>query len=309
MNKYGREITIEILVGLFMFTVLLALGIFTIVLSRENFFKASYQYEFVFSEVNGLREGDNVYLRGMNIGRVNQTMIEDRQVHVYTTVDIPITLRHGYKIEVVSASMLGGKYLKIYEGPENAPVLGDNVTILGEAPVDVIEELGAAVEGLQAMIDAVNEGQGTMGKLLNDDTIYNNIVVVSENLKEMGESIEKGEGTLARLLQDDTVYENVEVLTANFRDISDHLISGKGTLGSLIYSDSGFYDDFAATMSAWRSISESISEGEGTMGRLVRDARLYDEATLLVEDARAAVDDLREASPITSFGSVLFGAF
>jgi hypothetical protein len=28
-----------------------------------------------------------------------------------------------------------------------------------------------------------------------------------------------------------------------------------------------------------------------------------------IEDVRAAIDDLREASPITSFGSVLFGAF
>ena len=44
-------------------------------------------------------------------------------------------------------------------------------------------------------------------------------------------------------------------------------------------------------------------------GRLLRDAKLYDETTLLVEDVRAAVDDLREASPIASFGSVLFGAF
>jgi len=58
-----------------------------------------------------------------------------------------------------------------------------------------------------------------------------------------------------------------------------------------------------------RSIAESIDAGEGTLGKLVRDAKLYDETTSLVEDVRAAVDDLREASPITSFGSVIFGAF
>ena len=51
MNKFRREITIEILVGLFMFTVLIALGIFTIVLSRENFLRDAYSYEFVFTEV------------------------------------------------------------------------------------------------------------------------------------------------------------------------------------------------------------------------------------------------------------------
>ena len=77
----------------------------------------------------------------------------------------------------------------------------------------------------------------------------------------------------------------------------------------MMSGDDMAYDDLQATLVAIRSISESISEGEGTLGRLVRDAKLYDETTLLVEDIRAAVDDLREASPITSFGSVLFGAF
>jgi phospholipid/cholesterol/gamma-HCH transport system substrate-binding protein len=309
MNKYGREVSIEILVGLFMFTVLIALGVFTIVLSRDNFFKTSHQYEFVFNEVSGLREGDSVYLRGMNIGRVKQTMLEDNRVNVYVTLDVPITLHQGYKIEVVSASMLGGKYLKVSEGPENAPSMGDNVTILGSAPVDVIEELGSAVEGLQVMINAVNKGQGTLGKLLIDDTIYNNIFDVSENLKVMGQRIEQGEGTIGKLLKDDAVYEEVHALTENFREISDRLVAGEGTLGKLMSSDSGVYDDFGATMSAVRSITESVNEGEGTLGRLVRDAKLYDETTLLVEDVRAAIDDLREASPITSFGSVLFGAF
>lgn len=309
-SKYRREVTIEILVGLFMFTVLIALGVFTIVLSRENMFQKTYPYEFVFSEVGGLREGDNVYLRGMNVGRVKQTMLDGSRIHVFATLDVPITLRHGYKIEVVNASMLGGKYLKIYEGPEDAPVLGGNVTILGAPTVDVIEELGKAVSGLQAMINAVGEGQGTLGKLLQDDTMYNNMLAVSEDLKAISARVENGEGTLGKLLKDETVYDDAAVLVANLREISTRLESGEGMLGRLLApGETGAYDDFGATMTAVRNIAESIDAGEGTLGKLVRDAKLYDETTLLVEDVRAAVDDLREASPITSFGSVLFGAF
>jgi len=96
---------------------------------------------------------------------------------------------------------------------------------------------------------------------------------------------------------------------ANLRTISQNLADGNGTLGQLMSGDDMAFQDLEATLAAVRSISESISEGEGTLGRLVRDAKLYDETALLVEDVRAAVDDLREASPITSFGSVLFGAF
>ncbi|NNJ71403.1 MAG: MCE family protein [Kiritimatiellales bacterium] len=274
MKKYKHEITIEIMVGLFMFIVLIALGVFTIVLSRDNLFKTSYEYEFVFSEVGGLREGDNVYLRGMSIGRVRQTELKKNRVAIFVSLDVPITLRRGYEVEVVDASMLGGKYLKIYEGPEDAPLLGDNVTILGSKPFDIITDLGEAVKGLQSMITAVSEGQGTLGKLLQDDALYDNMVMIGEDLKDIGTRIQDGEGTLGKLLYDETLSEDLE-----------------------------------ATMTSIRSISEAIDHGDGTLGKLVRDAKLYDEAALMVEDVRAAVDDLREASPITSFGSVLFGAF
>ncbi len=309
MYKFQREITIEILVGLFMFTVLIALGVFTIVLSRENLLRDAYKYEFVFSEVSGLREGDNVYLRGMNVGRVKQTTLEDRRVHVYVTLDVPITLRHGYKIDVVDASMLGGKYLKIYEGPEEAEPLGDNMTILGSKPIDMIEQLGSAVSGLQSMINAVSEGQGTLGKLLHDDAMYNNMAEASEDFKKIIARLENGEGTIGKLMKEDAIYEDASTLMANLRILSDRLEAGEGTLGKLMSEDTALYDDVSATMASMRNIAGSIDAGEGTIGKLVRDAKLYDEAASLVEDVRAAVDDLREASPITSFGSVIFGAF
>ena len=310
MNKYRREVTIEIIVGLFMFIVLIALGIFTIVLSHENMLKKNYPREFVFSEVSGLREGDNVFLRGMNIGRVKQLDLQPDHVRVYASLDVPLNLRHGYKIDVVDASMLGGKNLKIYEGPPDAPALGENVTVLGAKPVDMIEEIGKAIGGLQEMIDSISAGEGTLGRLMTDETIYNNLAEISEDLKHVMSRVESGEGSVGRLLADDgQLYEDGVTLMANFRTISQNLADGKGTLGQLMSGDDAAFGDLEATLAAIRSISESISAGEGTLGRLVRDAKLYDEATLLVEDVRAAVDDLREASPITSFGSVLFGAF
>lgn len=309
MNKYRREVTTEILVGLFMFTVLIALGVFTIVLSRDNLFQKSYSYEFVFSEVNGLREGDNVFLRGMNIGRVKQTQLEDSRVHVFVALDVPIALRHGYSIDVVDSSMLGGKYLKVYEGPEDAELMGEQVTIIGSKPVDVLEQLGFAVEGLQDMIDSVSNGEGTLGMLLKDDAVYNNIKTLTDDLMVVGDRLEKGEGTIGKLLKEDGVYEEARQLVTNLRVMSENLAAGEGTLGKLLAEDDQLYQDLSATMANAKTISDSISNGEGTLGRLVRDAKLYDETTLLVEDVRAAVDDLREASPITSFGSVVFGAF
>jgi phospholipid/cholesterol/gamma-HCH transport system substrate-binding protein len=311
MNKYRREVTLEIIVGLFMFTVLIALGIFTIVLGRENMLKKSYSYEFVFSEVSGLREGDNVFLRGLNVGHVKQMDLYGSYVRVYVSLDVPLTLREGYKIDVTSSSMLGGRYLKINEGPESALVLGGNITVLGNKPVDVLEELSLTVAGIQTMLTAVSEGKGTLGKLLNDETMYQNMVEVGEQLKGIVARVERGEGTLGKLLVSDELkmLEDAQATFENLRAVSQTLVDGEGTLGQMLSGDAQAYQDLEASMAAVRSIAERIDSGEGTLGKLVRDEKLYDETTAMLEDVRAAVDDIRESSPITSFGSVFFGAF
>lgn len=309
MNKFNREVSIEILVGLFIFVVLIALSVFTIVLSREKLWQESHTYEFVFTQVGGLREGDAVYLRGMNVGRVQQTNLDNSRVHVFVSLDVPLALRHGYQVDVVDASMLGGKILKIYEGPETAPLLGENVTVLGNKPVEMMVELGEAVNSLQGLIGSMERGEGSLGKLMKDEAMYDNLAAISEDLKFiMGRAV-NGEGTVGKLLTDDTVYKDAADLMANLKTLSDRMAAGEGTLGKLMAEDVELYANVDATMAAAREIAESINSGEGTLGRLVRDAKLYDEASLLVEDVRAAVDDLREASPITSFGSVMFGAF
>ena len=311
MKKYRREVTVEILVGLFMFSIIIALGFFTIILSSETFWQNTYSYEFVFSEISGLREGDNVLVHGMNVGRVNQMDLKNNHVSVYVSLDQPLHLRRGYKIDVVDASMLGGKNVKIYEGPIHAPPISEDQLILGTSPIDMIAELGVAVDGLRVMIDSFNNGEGTLGKLLKDKTIHDNLAKATTDLMEIAGRLNAGEGILGKLLskEDDPLYTDGKIMMENLRTLSQNLMDGKGILGELMNGDKKSYEDLEATLVAARSISESISNGEGTLGRLVRDAKLYDETTLLIEDVRAAVDDLREASPITSFGSVLFGAF
>ena len=72
-----RELSMEVLVGTFMFVALLSLCVFTIVLSRENVFKKTYPFEVVFADVMGLRDGDNVMIRGMIVGKVKAMILQD----------------------------------------------------------------------------------------------------------------------------------------------------------------------------------------------------------------------------------------
>jgi len=301
-DKYHKDLSIEVLVGFFMFIILIALGIFTIVLSRQNMFKKTYPVAVSFERISGLRDGDNVFLRGMKVGVVKDTFLKDNRVIVHADLDVPVQFRDGYKVEVVASSMLGGKQLKINEGSLNAPVVPEDAVILGTSPTDILEELGAAVAGIREMTDQISAGQGTLGKLIKDDELYN-------NLRDVSDKLAKGEGTIGKLINDETVYTDLQATMTNLKDISGRLANGEGTLGKLLSEDDKLYQDLSASVANIRNISDKIGSGDGTLGKLVNDDAMYIEAQKLLGELRAAIDDMRETSPVTTFSTIFFGAF
>ncbi|MBL7016200.1 MAG: MCE family protein [Kiritimatiellales bacterium] len=274
-DKYKKDISIEVLVGLFMFVILIALGVFTIVLSQQNFFQKKYPVTVLFEQVGGLREGDQVFLRGTKVGVIKSTYINGNRVVVHTDLEVPVQFREGYKVEVMASSMLGGKMLKIYEGPLDAEPLPPNTPIIGAQPIDILEELGIAVAGIKDMTQDVAAGQGTLGKLINDDSMY----------------------------------DQLQSMLGNLHEVSDRLVNGEGTVGKLLSEDDTLYQDLQGSLANIRSMTEKINSGQGTLGKLVEDDQIYTEAQKLLEELRAAIDDMRETSPVTTFSTVFFGAF
>ncbi|MFA7257164.1 MAG: MlaD family protein [Kiritimatiellales bacterium] len=267
-DKYHKDLSIEVLVGFFMFIILIALGIFTIVLSRQNFLQKKYPVAVVFDEISGLRDGDNVYLHGTKVGTVKSTLLQDNQVIVRADLDVPVQFHEGYKVEVTDSSVLGGKQLKIYEGPLRAPPIPEGAVIIGKNPINILDELSAAVAGIKTLTDQITAGKGTLGKLIYDDAVY-------DNLKE----------------------------------VTERLVNGDGTLGKLLAKDDHLYQDLSATMANLRTITDKIEAGDGTLGKLVNDDQMYSEAQKLLAELRAAIDDMRETSPVTTFSTIFFGAF
>lgn len=301
-DKYNKDLSIEVLVGFFMFIILIALGIFTIVLSRQNFLQKKYPVAVVFDEISGLRDGDNVFLHGTKVGTVKSTLLQDNRVVVRADLDVPVQFREGYKIEVTDSSVLGGKQLKIFEGPLQAPPVPEGTVIAGKNPINILDELSAAVAGIKTMTDQITSGQGTLGKLIYDGALY-------DNLRDVSDKLAKGEGTVGRLINDETVYNDLKSTMANLDEVSGRLANGEGTLGKLLSKDDQLYQDISTTMANLRTITDKIGSGEGTLGKLVNDDQMYTEAQKLLGELRAAIDDMRETSPVTTFSTVFFGAF
>jgi phospholipid/cholesterol/gamma-HCH transport system substrate-binding protein len=326
--KFKKQIFVESAVGLFSFAVLAALFLLTVVLSRDSLFQKSRSVTIVFDTVMGLRVGDNVSARGVAVGKVKAIVLEEDGVHVEALLSMPIHLREDYRIEVMPTSVLGGRFLNIDEGSYDADCI-ENIGILKGSPsADLIDsatqavveirealnggilaDLGGTMAQIRKVATRLADGEGLPGRLLTDDSLYTDIEQIAANLRQVSDSVARGEGTLGKLIADDAVYDEVRAVAANLRQATDSVAQGEGVLGRLLAEDDPMADDLAATIASFRTISETIAKGEGSLGRLVTDEELYVEFKALVREGRAAVDDIRETSPITTFTSIFFGAF
>ena len=311
-----------------MFMILLALGFFTIILSSENIFTKKHYREVVFDDVMGLREGDSVTVRGLKIGKISKLWLATDGVHMRLSTEAELDIREDYQVEILTSSVLGGKYLQVVEGNKSTPKVSKDAILMGNSPIDLIDQATETFGSIkQAMVDGgildnltvtmnelkklsvnLNAGQGTFGKLITDDSTYTNFFSLSANLEEVSRNLKEGKGTLGRLLVDEQIFEDLQVTTSNLRIISDRLQNGKGLLARLLSEDDELYQNLKGAVASLNSVATKISSGEGTLGKLAADDMLYEEAQLLLQEVRAAVDDFRETAPITSFTSIFFGA-
>ncbi|MBR1837367.1 MAG: MCE family protein [Kiritimatiellae bacterium] len=345
-SRKNREFAAEMAVGALVAAVFAGLAVFTIAISGKSLFRKNvFEMEAVMPDAMGLRANDPVIARGTTVGSVTHVAFERDGVHVKARLEAPVEFHEGYEIVVVSTSILGGRQLVLREGDPAAPVVADVTSLRGKQPSDLMEDASAAVAKVREFLDTdaldnfrafsenlktvgarIENGEGTLGKLLSsDDALYADLAAAVADAKEaiadlksIAARLEAGEGTIGKLLSsDDTVYRNLDAAVADAKDaiadlksIADRLEKGEGTLGKLLSSDDSAYKDLADTLANLRSITDRLEKGEGTLGRLLSsDDELYRNVNGTVTDARELLDDMREANTLSTFTSLLFSGF
>lgn len=330
------QVATELVVGAFMFAVLIGLFVFTVVIGQQAIFSKRYDIRFRFTEVMGLRDGDNIVVRGMPVGKVDILTLKPDGVVVHGLLEQPLVIHEGYRSRIVTTSILGGRYLELVDGPTTNPLVAADTILAGDTPIDLMRELQGAITDIRSALneggiitniqvavadireiaEKLSRGEGTLGKLINDDSVYKDFQAIGKDVREAAASfneiagkLKQGEGTLGKLLTDDTVYKDVQKVAANLKEISDRLIGGEGTLGKLFSKDDQLYQDISAAANSIKEIAGRMERGEGLLGKISKDEDLYHDAKAAMNDFRAVLDDYRENSPVVSFVSILFSAF
>ncbi len=297
-EAFANELTIEVVVGLFIVLLLVGLTYFTFVVSGRAWGRPSETIEVVFQDVMGLRERDSVIVRGMPVGEVKDLRLESDGVHVLMEVREPLAMREDYTVSIVAASVFGGRHVRVHEGSPDAIALPLSHRFVGQEPRDLME-------------DAAEVMNAARKDLTGDGGVIENLKQASVQIRDVTERLNRGEGMLGKLLSaDDTLYKDLQAGIASVRAVVERVEKGEGALGKLLSAEDTVYDDVQAAVASLRQVSERIEKGEGLIGRMVsEDDTLYKQLEELLNEARAALDDVRETTPVVTFTSVLFGAF
>lgn len=322
----------------------LAVLIFLMTGTTGLFTKKFTLYSYV-DNAGGLRNGAPVRLQGVDIGNVTNIVV--RPGHGVTPVQI--TMRIGAKngardfikkdslVLLSTAGVLGETFVDVDSTAAKAGPAQDGDTLPSREVPDITDvvrasqstlqnvnslllradrimtfvesgqgsvgkliydkqlydNLNHSVNQLQIVLNDLNNGKGSIGKLLKDEELYVKLNTSIDKLNHTMDSIDRGEGTVGKLIKDPSLYNNLNQTATKANQFIDAVNSGQGMLGKLA-KDPELARKLDETITRLNTISAGLANGEGSAGKLLKDPSLYNNTDQMLVETRGLVKAIRE---------------
>jgi phospholipid/cholesterol/gamma-HCH transport system substrate-binding protein len=246
-------------------------------------------------EVSDLAQGAPVRVDGVEVGNVESIRLVSRTpghpVEKNRNIEVVMRIDRRFQNDILTDStaslvtegLLGNRVVNITRGFTGVPLKeGQEVKGVEEKAIkEVVERSADVLANLQALSDEANDllagvqqGRGTLGKLLTDDQAYKNLNSILTKTNQVVSDVQAGHGTLGKLVVSDELYGKVNTAVDNVNGIMGDVRSQKGTIGKLLY-DPSLYDEAKKALSSGNAMISEVREGKGTLGKLATDDVLY----------------------------------
>ena len=241
--------------GIFIFlgSSLLVIGIFMLG-NKEALFKSTFNVKAYFHNIEGLRTGAPVRLSGIDVGAVDEIKvvgdtISSIEVSMRLLTDIKRFIRKDTQAEIQTEGLVGNKFVSLKIGEAAGEEVEEGGSILAKDPVsfaDIIEETQGIMaytkemtENLAGIIKKINEGEGTIGKVINDDKLY---YAATDLTESAGKSLNSITGELNTVTEQfkklgnqvQSVVNNINEVVTGVDTLLYNVSMGKGVVGSLL---------------------------------------------------------------------------
>lgn len=300
-----KEITQDVKLGIFVLVgLILFLGSVFFIGSDKNLFNKTFTVYAIFKNVEGLKQGDNVWLSGVKIGTVKDVRIvaEGRVVVELSLKDRQNKfIKQNATASVGSDGLVGNKIVVIRPG--DAPeILQDTDTLGAFSPADTQELINIAKDvgentrsltnDLKVLAKKINDGQGLVGELMQNGAIAQDLRLAVTGLKETSNQTSKasaelasmmhkfntGDGLINKLATDtslsyvfDQTLANVKQVSRNSADMSQGLqelvskLNNSNNAIGVLLADTVFANKLQHTLDNAQSASAKLDENMEAM--------------------------------------------
>jgi phospholipid/cholesterol/gamma-HCH transport system substrate-binding protein len=242
---------------------------------KQNLFGSTFEIRAVFKDVNGLQRGNNVRLSGIDVGTVRSVeIINDSSVLVILTIETKVQkfIKQNAMVSVGTDGLMGNKLVNINGGSSDAPMVIEGNTLQALDAIDLDQaykklantnsNISLMTDDLVDVVRLIQNGNGTVGRLMSDSTLAKNVQETILNLKESSRRVDRilksvemnlsqfrlNEGAIGTLLTDTTLAidlknmisklnitaENTQKISEDLQLVMNDARSGKGIAGQVI---------------------------------------------------------------------------
>lgn len=320
-NQRSVIVGIFILIGLAIFIVtILTLG------SQKKTFDRSITVKSFFENVNGLQKGNNIWFSGVKVGTIKKVVLTTKgQVEVDMNIDADSRqfIRKDAKAKIGTDGLIGNKIIEIYGGTLTAPpieegdLLGNTELLSTDALMNTLsknnDNLLAITTDFKEISNRLVQGKGSIGKLLSDETLANQINATTLSLKKTSMNLERltadvsaytsklnDKGTLASDLVSDTV-------------IFSRLRSAVSQLQQVASTSKEIVDSFKIAGSSLNNslstINNGLNNGDAPLGMLLKDEKSAGNIKVILQNLESSSKKLDEDLEAIQHNFLLRGFF
>jgi phospholipid/cholesterol/gamma-HCH transport system substrate-binding protein len=320
--------SLETKLGIFVvLTVLAAIAIIE-TLGSADIFSHGYHISALFNSAQDLKIGDRVKIAGVEVGSVEKISLADNKVSVTMKLQKNAVVKTDSKATIKFTGLMGQNYVAIDFGSTGSPKADEGAVLETVEQPDlsaIMAKLDNAAAGIQNITkvfsgDKIDNILGPLTDFFKQNSAP--LAATIANIKNVSSQIAAGQGTIGKLIYDDSFYASALITISNLQDtaasakdtlataksVINNVSAGQGTIGKLLTDDRLYYSA-ASSMTNLNQILLKINQGQGTVGKLVNDQEFYRNAKLSLQKLDKAADSLEDTGPLSVIGTIAGNLF
>jgi phospholipid/cholesterol/gamma-HCH transport system substrate-binding protein len=257
--------------------------------SGLSFFSHKLAVTTYFENAAGLKIGAAVNLQGVTIGTVKSITVTTAPDRRLTPVQVVMKLDGKYqsslhtdsKASLTTVGVLGDTVVDINSQVATGPPLQDgdelktletpSLTDVVKASQGTIEQLNVILAKMNAIVDNIQSGKGSVGQFINSPDLYNKFSAAADQVQKLTAKLNSNDNTVGKFFNDNAeMYNRMNDAIGKVDDITKNLQGGKGSAGKILTDDS-LYNNANASLAHLNSILTEADAGRGSVGMLIKD--------------------------------------